>query len=529
MKKTVRKIISIMLCIALLAGFSAPAMAKEPKTAFIVVSGMNTFPLYEDETEQVFPMQGGVIAKMVFMLLVPTALFLVTGNYDILTDGAVPALTMAFGKLSCDNDGNSISNIGTTTFSGNLAGSEDYFINETSDEHGVVRAGIEKFGAENTYFFNYDWRMSPLDHADALNEFIQNVKAETDCDRIALAAFSMGGTVTMAYLYKYGSADLDSVSLCSTAFQGTSCVGSLFTGDMDINMYALMRRLAQLTRKNAAENLVLYLGILLEVTAVNYLLEKFVNGITDNSKDRIYDELLIPVFGHMEGLWALVDDVNYEPAKDWMLDEKINAKLIEDIDEYHYNVQQKAAEILKKAQRDTNVYILAQYNMQGLPISETAATSNNDYLIDAAYAGGGAVCADLDTTLGDGYVQAVNDGHNHLSYDGQIDASTCMLPEYTWFIRDMGHVDYPYGESTDFILWLAESEKYVTVSDSEKYPQFMKYDYVANTLTAVDETINDKTASDKAYDIAVFVTKTAAEICWEIIGKFIKNLTENIA
>lgn len=525
MKKSIRKIISLVLCLALLAGFSAPSFAKEPKTAFIVVSGMNTFPLYENETEKIFPMTGEVIAKMVLQLIVPSVMFLLNGDYDKLTDGVVPALDYAFGRLSCDNDGFSINNIDTVTFNDRLTDDVDYFINETSDEHGVVRAGIEKFGADNTYFFNYDWRMSPLDHADKLNELIEKAKAETGCDRIALAAFSMGGTVTMSYLYKYGSADVDSVTLCSTAFQGTTCVGSLFTGDMDINIYALMRRLAQLTRKNATENLVLYLGNLLEVTYVNFALEKFVNGITDNTKERIYDEILIPIFGHMKGLWALVNDEKYEEAKEWMLDEELNANLIEDIDEYHYNVQQKAAEIIAEAQKDTNFYITAQYNMQGLPISEIAATSNNDYLIDTTFASGGAICADLDTTLGENYTQAISDGHNHISYDGQIDASTCMLPEHTWFIRDMGHVDYPYGESTDFILWLAESEDYVTVYDNEKYPQFMQYDYGTNALTAVDETINDKTASDKAYDIAVAVTKVAAEICWKFVGKFIENIT----
>ncbi|MCQ2484939.1 MAG: lysophospholipase [Clostridia bacterium] len=518
MKKSIRKIISLMLCLAIVAGFAMPSFAAPKKTAFIVVSGMNTFPLSENETEKVFPMPGDVIAKMVLKLIVPATMFLLNGNYDKMSDGVIPALYDAFGKLACDDNGDSIYNVSTQTFnSGNLAGYEDYFMDETSDEHGVVRAGIERFGAENTYFFNYDWRISPLDHADELNKLIKLAKEETGCDRVALAAFSMGGTVTMSYLYKYGSADVDSVTLCSTAFQGTTCVGSLFTGDMDINMYALMRRLAQLTRKNATENLVLYFGNLLEATFVNAALEKFVNGITDNTKDRIYDELLIPIFGHMQGLWALVNDSEYEKAKDWMLDKNVNAEFIKEIDEYHYNVQQKAAQIIASAQEDTNFYITAQYNMQGLPISEIAATSNNDYLIEATFASGGAVCADLDTTLGENYTQQVKDGHNHISFDGQIDASTCMLPEHTWLIRDMGHVDYPYGESTDFILWLAESEDYVTVFDNEKYPQFMQFDYGTNALTPVDETINDKTDSDKAYDIAVYITKMIADICIKVL------------
>ena len=35
-----------------------------------------------------------------------------------------------------------------------------------------------------------------------VTKFIKNVKAETKCDRVALSAFSMGGTVTLSYLYK---------------------------------------------------------------------------------------------------------------------------------------------------------------------------------------------------------------------------------------------------------------------------------------------------------------------------------------
>lgn len=50
----------------------------------------------------------------------------------------------------------------------------------------------------------------------------------------------------------------------------------------------------------------------------------------------------------------------------------------------------------------------------------------------------------LKTTLGDDYVQARDVGHNCLSEDGIIDASTCMLPENTWFIKNYGHAMFDY-------------------------------------------------------------------------------------
>ena len=191
--------------------------------------------------------------------------------------------------------------------------------------------------------------------------------------------------------------------------------------------------------------------------------------------------------------------------------------LIKTIDEYHYNVQSKAYDILKAAESDTSIYITAQYNMQGLPVSETSTDSNNDFLIDVNYASGGAVCSKLGETLPDSYVQAKNCGHDHLSADGQIDASTCMFPEQTWFIRDMAHVDYPVGESADFIIWLAASDQQLTVRDSEKYPQFMKYDSSENTLSPVTPELLKPTVVEYIFAFLSKLVSLSAKIFFGII------------
>lgn len=505
MKKAAKSIIGLFLCLCIAAGLVLPSFANKKKTAFIVVSGMNTFPLCEDD-KTVFPPQSDMLVPMIAKLITPVTKFLADKNYDEMGDRVLPVLESSFSNLACDADGNSVHNIDTFTLSESTEGYEDLFESAQNNELTLVRAGIHAYGAENTYFFNYDWRDDPLCHADKLNELIKSIKAENKYDRIALSAFSMGGTVTCSYLYKYGSADLDSVSLCATAFQGTSCVGSLFTGDMDIGMDGLIRRIAQLTRDNTYENIINYLNGILSMSGVNAQLEDFVNSITDNLKDRIYDEFLIPVFGYMPGIWALVDDANYESAKEYMLRSNDSDVLLSRIDEYHYNVQQKANEILEKAKADTDIYLVAQYNMQGLPISVTSDESNNDYLIDAVYASGGAVCSKRGETLGADYTQAVADSHNHLSADGQIDASTCMFPEQTWFIRDMGHVDFPFGESSDFIIWLSSGEN-LSVSDSEKYTQFMTYNYADGSLTPVTQDNPSKTAADIFFGILTKITQ----------------------
>ncbi len=517
MKRSVKILVGIVLCLSIVFCSLIPAFAKEPKTAFIVVSGMNTFPLYKDG-EKIFPTQTKAIVKLASKVILPLIEFFGNGDYDKLGDALFPATEEAFDDLACNTDGSSKYNISTDLFPLNAGNYPDSFMNEVKDEGGVVKAGIEAFGAENTYFFNYDWRLDPLKHADELNSFIKNVKAETECDRVALAAFSMGGTVTCSYLYKYGSADIDSVSLCSTAFQGTSCMGSMFSGNLSIDAYGLIRRAAQLTRNDFLDELIMLINNALEAYKINASIDGYINGILSNLNERMYKEFIIPVFGYMPGLWALVDAENYEKAKDFMLADA-DSELINAIDEYHYNVQSRAYEILSSAQKDTTVYIAAQYNMQGLPVSEVSTTSNNDFLIDVNYASGGAISSRLGETLPEDYAQAKADGHNHLSADRQLDASTCMFPEQTWFIRDMAHVDYNVGESTDFLIWLAKSETQLTVYDNESYPQFMKYDSKSNTLSPVTEELLKPTVITQIFALLSKIIAFSAELLLSFAAK----------
>lgn len=67
--------------------------------------------------------------------------------------------------------------------------------------------------------------------------------------------------------------------------------------------------------------------------------------------------------------------------------------------------------------------------------------NDSDGTVDTMYASAGATVALRGETLGDGYKQKVDCGHNHLSPDGRIDASTCILPENTWFIKGMLHAN----------------------------------------------------------------------------------------
>ena len=94
-----------------------------------------------------------------------------------------------------------------------------------------------------------------------------------------------------------------------------------------------------------------------------------------------------------------------------------------------------------------------------------------------------------------------------------------MFPEQTWFIRDMAHVDYNVGESTNFLIWLAKSEKQLTVHDSESYPQFMKYDSKTNTLSPVTDELLKLTVVSQIFAFLAKLVKLSADILFSIILK----------
>ena len=173
-----------------------------------------------------------------------------------------------------------------------------------------------------------------------------------------------------------------------------------------------------------------------------------------------------------------------------MLDEKTDAQLIARIDAYHYQVQEKLPELFRAAmETGTKINVVSHYNLQGVPLTPSYR-EQNDNVIDTKYTSGYATCAFLDETLPADYQQkhtSCQDAtHNHLSGDRVIDASTCLLPEQTWFLKDLKHVGYIYDTQVmEFILWLCLSDTQRTVQAAGDYSQFMRVDPQTGALTLI--------------------------------------------
>ena len=519
MSKTKKRIMSFILAVVMLLGCGSAAFAAYGcncgTSPLIVVSGMAAWPLVQDEgtseEKQVFPPDTDTILKLVGEIAGPLALFAITKDYNQLGDSLLPAVKELLEPLACKADGTSKYNITTDIYPESMASYPEFASNPefTANEPAVVREAVEKIGADHVYYFNYDWRLDPMDHARELRKYVEKAKEETGHDKVNLAGASMGGTIIASYLYMYGSDDIDNFTMLSSAFTGTTIVGNLFNGRLELNKDGLIRILKEVVGVEAVN----CLFDALDKAGVFDVLVNFADSLFANLKDRMYDEVFKDTFFTMPGIWDLIALEDYEDAKAYLLDPETDAQLIDRIDSYHYNVQAKLPELLEEAMENgVKVNVVSHYNMQGVPITPSY-NEQNDNVIDTKYTSGYAVCAYLDETLPADYKQqntvCKDVTHNHISADRIIDASTCLLPEQTWFLKNQKHVGYMYHtELMDFILMLCLGKVQYTVENAEPYGQFMEVNPKTGELTVIGAVGGEEPSEPETTTEVVETTET---------------------
>ncbi len=492
-----KRLFVVLLALSFVFLTVTPAFAAENQgggpTPLIVVGGMNGAPLIKDEgtpnEEQVWPpvLNFGEIAVKAILGLSSAAVY---KDWDKLGDVIVPLLNKVLEPSSCDNDGNSKYNVSTTTYPLSMANYPEFLAEAFISEEGFLHSASDRLGAENVYFFNYDWRLDPLEHARALDAMIQRVKAETGCSKVDITACSMGGCVTMAYFYLFGYGDVESCVFLSAAFSGSLAASEILVGEVFIDRTALKHyiRLNVNINPEVDEFLDAFVEFL-DQTGVLKTIVDFVNGMLSSQKDRVLDEAVTASLGTMPGMWALVREGAFEQAKEMHLSDPKYAKLVERIDDFHYNVRVKRQELIENAMESgVTVYFTSHYEDVLIP-AFPSAIKHGDGLIETVCTSNGATVALLGERFPKDYVQANPCcGKNHVSPDRVVDASTCMFPEQVWFFREVAHVGTIYqSEFSDFILWFLEQPEQATVWSDAAHPQFLTAGDAGMTLHPTTE------------------------------------------
>ncbi|MGN0519802.1 MAG: dockerin type I domain-containing protein [Candidatus Fimenecus sp.] len=482
-----KRLLSVLLVLTLAVLTVVPSLAAADSAdanPILIVSGFTEYVLQNTETgEAVFPHNTekivSTVASVAPSLLTLLASARTQADYDAFCDEALPIINTMFDEIACNPDG-TVKHPevqlkyqypeSVATYGVEAVGQSDAF------DKDILYGAVDAVGADKVYVYGLDWRLNPMDIADELNDWVQHIKEVQNCDKVSIAGISMGGVMVSAYLAKYGTDDVSNVTMISSAFTGLSYVGALFQGGVQIDEDGLYNMLTQAVGTDTLSRIFGSTGMVKQVIAL-------IDDLYAAEQDRIFTECLIPAFGYNPGMWSFVPAEDYEGAKEFMFarmdaTDAQKQALTEKIDAYH-EVQANAENTLKAAKAaGVNVAVISNYNFQIAPVAATSKQTS-DQVIETVHTSGYATCANLGETL----PASVKDG-KYVSADRVIDASTCFLPDNTWFIKNMQHVGFDNSQNQcKFYLWLMTTDEQVDVNSNPDYPQFMLYNEETKVLS----------------------------------------------
>ncbi len=518
MKKTFIKIISVFLTLSLIFSLVSASVSAEQNTATEAVKKLEKdIPIVEvvgfggdivkglsTETElddvSVWGISGDEISALVKEHILGLLLGLMTGDFAKLDIILTDVLTAIFGDVACDNNGV-----------------------PDPDTGKKIRDNVHpksEYGYDNAYIFDYDWRLDMATISAQLHEYINRVLTVTGAEEVGLVCFSMGGAVTMTYLYEHyylatpeERSRIHSVIFLGGAMNGVGCCEDPFSGNINFDSTSLMRMLRQLMLGNEQ------LGPLYNLLDLMYSFKmfepliKFSNNYLVKNLGEMSDKAMLSSIATIPGFYALMNQERYKNAEDFLFDSEEEraefAVLLEKNRYYHDSVQANSDKIISSIIDDgKNIAVISEYGFSMVPV-----TADNDRMCDATIetekTSFGATCATVDGTLGENYVQAAACpcGGNHISPDNQIDASTCKYPDVTWFAKNVRHSDSEkyFADLVDLVTY---SDFQVTVWTYPDLPQYM--------INQLDTRLIPMTAAN-AGKVIPFDETT-------LIGKFLQDL-----
>ena len=225
-----KKLISLLLAVLLCFSVCSVAFAGEYKKGgevypTIMISGYSSSSLryFDEETGEEIHAWGNTGDQVMMALeeykeelIVAAGKFVATGDISPAVEVVGVAFRWLFDSLRCNPDGSSIKELSTymnTAEETNWANiQKNYPGGEHNEETEMMEIVSAEIGDENVYLFTCDFRKGPVEIAERMRAYIDDViahhnqgKAEKDkVNKVNLLAVSHGGQTTGTYLTLYG-------------------------------------------------------------------------------------------------------------------------------------------------------------------------------------------------------------------------------------------------------------------------------------------------------------------------------------
>ena len=529
MKKTFRKIVSVLLVMSLIfsmGSFMAQAKTPETKVAAvkdfseaasvlsaddlprdeeyptIIIHGIGQADTYmlDDNGDRVYDRNGDAITGwpvcidamiLVKYLLVPLILSVVFQRDMGLTMAAEKAASELLGDLAYNDDC-------TPTHKYEVEGYDNKCVAECTEEQKQtiyrnvpLQDYASKVGEENLYYFAYDSFGEIYDIIDQLDVIIEKAKRETGKDKVNLVPISLGGAVSVAYVDKHpDGADINKMVFIVPALDGSEIVGKIMLGQLDYSDEGIYRNM--FTKLVGEDD---YTGWL-----INILIRLVPKQLFIDTFRAVAEGLTKGTLSKVTTMWGLVPSSMYdELAEKYLVP---GTELASRVERFH-NAQINMVERLKAYEaKGIGIYDVCGYGCQLYSLIDS--DSNSDKIIHSASTSIGATFSKVGETLPEDYTQKLYPEYNFISPDRQVDASTCAFPKTTWFF---GGQDHEKIGNNDVVVRLASAilvSKDMDVFSTPDYPQFNGHRMTADLIDYIDYA--------KTLDMSAFDAATAARL-----------------
>lgn len=486
-----KKIISVILAAIMLMAVAVPGVsaAEEDKVVTVYLEGYGSW-LWDENGERVYPTEYDIMGNLTAVLedlLKDLGMGMISGNYDAYCDRLYDALAPAFAEMKLDNNGE------CTDENGNHYYGRSH---NPATHYGSINASL----TGTCYRFDYDWRLSVEYNAELLEQFVTNVLKSENAQKVNLVGRCLGGNIISAFLENASEATLSKVNkavLYIPSTLGVDFISALFSGNIVLHPDAIDNYVKYSLAGNdifgeGNDELISILTTIVEFVNEAYILgvgTDVIEGIVQAVKDNALARILRDSYASFPSFWSMVCPEDVETAIALVYNtpelQEEYAGMIEKIRSYHQNVQLNAEETtLECMEKGIDVMIISKYNFANFPLSDNSLLQS-DSTASTTATSFGAVTSNFGETLSKSYLNSMSEADKkYLSKDNMIDASKCLIPEKTWFFKNLYHDEFP--PSVDKVIDTFLKTENMTINTYAEYPQFMKYDKATDTLTAVE-------------------------------------------
>ena len=503
-----KKLISVFLVAMMLLAVMTPmASATNERTPIVYIRGNGDGLYYEDGTLCVAQFEdlslsgeGGIdkdtVVETAVNILKPFVLEgMLFDQWDNYGKALYEEIKPLFPDAALDYNGNATNGTGV--------------LKKTMDDSIAASKSTWNWVYNGQYSFAYDWRLSPYDHVERLDAYVDQVLKTTGQKQVSMYCRCMGGSIVMAYLeYLDEKGDLGKIKnvlFCDILSNEATVISKGFSGQIEFDANMVERYAGQLDFLGKVGDgvgfefsEVLYEIVFKTMDFFNqiYVTDKVLDGV-----EELYSKLanaLMPALLHATGMatqvnyWTEINDDDLDAALDLIYGKEGTeyrtkyAGLIDKILYYNEHVSSDLDGFYDMLDRNGIHYaFVAKYGFLNFPL-----TADADLLTDALasleHVAYGATTAKVGKTLSADYIasrEALGLG-KYISPDKQVDLSTCRVPDRTWILKNAHHDEIT---SLEPLIWQFLNGTNETVDTVTAGSQFMVFDYETMKLSKMTE------------------------------------------